>query len=42
MEFWQEQMVESIETKQEPQEISFIGMEIEHKAEEWTIEYIKQ
>ena len=42
MEFWQEQMVEAIETKQEPQEISFIGIEIEPQAEEWTIEYIKQ
>ena len=35
-------MVESIETKQEAQEISFIGMEIEPAAEEWTFEYIKQ
>ncbi len=42
MEFWQEQMVESIETKKETQEISFIGMEIEPEAEEWTIEYIKK
>ena len=42
MEFWQEQMVESIETKQEPQEISFIGMNIEPEAEEWTLEYINK
>lgn len=42
MEFWQEQMVESIETKQEPQEICFIGMEMAPAAEEWTLEYIKQ
>jgi hypothetical protein len=42
MEFWQEQMVESIETKTEHQEISFIGMELLPEAEEWTLEYIKQ
>ena len=42
MEFWQEQMVESIETKQVSQEICFIGMEMVPAAEEWTLEYIKQ